>query len=159
MNYVVPAGGAANDVRFFFFFPAPGTPLTGSGGGPLAGVESFEAAGAGVLDSRIFVLLAGVASAKISALLGKELGVKDILECAAVARMALTKRILFFCLFGASDRLGRALVVAPSICGVAGSASSFFLLTSDMPGSVIGHTNPVRGVYSGRCLRRLSRDD
>lgn len=134
-------------------------PLTGSGGDPLAGTESFETTGAGVTDKRIFALLAGVASAKISALLGNALGVKDTLECAAVARIALTKRILFFCLFGASDRLGRELEEVPSICGVATSASSFFLLSSDIAGSVIGHTNPVRGVYSGRCLRRLSRDD
>jgi len=73
---------------------------------------------------------------------------KDILEWAAVVLMAFISNILFCCLLGTSVRFswgmsGSAMGSAPLDSA---SDAPFLCESSNMDGSVTGHTKPVRGV-------------
>lgn len=130
-------------IRFFFFFPAPGSPL-----GPSCDINALDDScgiGAGVADERI-VVVTGV-SGSFSAGCATDDAVNDILECAAVVLIAFRSSMLFFCLLGASVRFSGGTWGSPVASISVDSASALFLLvSSDSVGSVIGQMNPVRGV-------------
>lgn len=98
--------------------------------------------------------VSGVSGGTLSVTGVKRLEAKAMLECAAVARIALSRSILFCCLLGPSDPLVRLRFAmggsdSSRWLGAAGSSSSalrFLLAFSEMEGSTIGQTNPVRGV-------------
>jgi len=150
------AGGAASDVpvRFLFFLPPPAGALAGSSGvGALCmifGVVPWDELGPGVAEERRCV--AGVSAGAFSALIAKALEARDIFECAAVARMAFRRSMLFCCRFGAPGELGtfrfnEAIEDIPSSGFMASSAAvRFFVVSAEREGSVIGHTKPVLGV-------------
>jgi len=76
------------------------------------------------------------------------LEVKDIFECAAVARIALKRSRLFCCLFCPA---GGLLTLAPELGASPESAFSssevrFLLTPSEIDVSTIGHTKPVLGM-------------
>lgn len=72
---------------------------------------------------------------------------KDILEWTAVVLMAFINNKLFCCLLGTSVRFSWGMSGSAVESALVGSASvSFFCKSSDMDGSVTGHTKPVRGV-------------
>lgn len=103
--------------------------------------------GAGVKEDRRFA--AGVSDVVLSAPGAKALETRDIFECAAVARMAFKRSALFCWRFGASEEL-RTLrfneEIAASSALVSSSDVLFRAFSSCTDGSMIGHTNPVRGV-------------
>jgi len=72
--------------------------------------------------------------------------------------MALVSSIVFWCRFGASVRLS---CVDAGADRLEVSPSSFVApLASEgaIKGLATGHVKPVRGVYSGRYIRRVSKD-
>jgi len=95
--------------------------------------------GAGVGEDRIVVVAeVSAAATKLSVVCTNE---KDVLEWAAVVRMAFISNQLFCCFFGASLRLSLELSVRLN-----SSSTACLLVGSSMDGSVMGQTNPVRGV-------------
>ena len=91
--------------------------------------------------------------------------VNDCLACMAVVRIAFTRSILFcFRLRALGDTLGFRLelasVSAPSFCCASSASPSElrFLLPSGADASLTGQTNPVLGVYAGRCVRKESNE-
>lgn len=132
------------DIRFFFFFPPPAGPLLASS----VPVDPFAAGsggawGAGVTEDRI-VVVTGVSAITTSIPWAEKFVVNVIFEWAAVVFIACRSSILFCCLFGISDCFAS--------CGISASSSSmesdcrFLLVSKTAEGSVIGQTNPVRGV-------------
>jgi len=117
--------------------------LLGSRGDKIGtfGAGSWEV-GAGVGEDRL-VVVAEVSATKLSVVCKNE-DEKDILEWAAVVRMAFINSQLFCCLFGAS-LLGTSEVVSVSVRLNSPSTACLFV-GSSMDGSVMGQTNPVRGV-------------
>lgn len=71
-----------------------------------------------------------------------EVVVKDIFECKAVARIALTKSMLFCCFLGSS--VGLACEMTEEASPV--SVSRFLEPSSAVDESTIGQTKPERGV-------------
>jgi len=142
----VVAGGGAKEVRFLFFLPLPTGPLLGSGDivGTF-GTGPWEV-GAGVGEDRIVVAAEVSATVtKLSVVCTNE-DEKDILEWAAVVRMAFINSQLFFCLFGASLRLSFGTSEVVSLSVRLNSSTACLLVGYSMDGSVMGQTKPVRGV-------------
>ena len=110
------------------------------------GTGSWEV-GPGVGEDRIVVAAEVSATAtKLSVVCTNE-DEKDILEWAAVVRMAFINSQLFCCLFGASLWLSFGTSEAVSLSVRLNSPSTACLLVgSSIDGSVIGQTKPVRGV-------------
>jgi hypothetical protein len=110
--------------------------------------------GTGVAEARTPVPCAGVWSGTLSVVVaGGSWDGNDVLECAAVVRIALIKSILF-CVFLGAAPCTLALVgllcfpdrLARSCSGEGSSPTRLLLGSSANAGSSIGHTNPVRGV-------------
>ena len=122
-------------------------------------VPLCDVLGAGVAEERPAVAVAGVSGTADSD--GAVGIVKDCLAWRAVVCIAFTSRLLFCFLFRELDEtLGLWPVIvsdkAPSTCcrGSGWSSDGRFLLASVASFSVaslIGQTNPVLGVYAGRC--------
>lgn len=116
----------------------------------ILGVILWDELGPGVTEERVCV--AGVSAGTFSALVAEALEASDIFECAAVARMAFRRSMLFCCRFGAPGVLGtlrfnEAIEDIPSSGFVDSSpAVRFFVVSAGSEGSVIGHTKPVLGV-------------
>jgi hypothetical protein len=109
------------------------------------GTCSWEG-GAGVGEDRIVVAAEVSATAtKLSVVCPNE-DERDILEWAAVVRMAFINSQLFCCLFGASLRLSFGISVASLSVRVNSPSTACLLMGSSMDGSVMGQTKPVRGV-------------
>jgi len=159
------------DALFFFFFPPPLKALADTGSceaeanGPLGNFEVGVAceAGAGVVEERPALADIGVSGTLLSeAVVGS---VNDWLACIAVVRMAFIKSMVF-CLFFPPVEVscifffaGISVNNVSDDCVAGGSSSdSRFLPSSAVAASLIGHTNPVRGVYAGRCCRSISSE-
>lgn len=132
--------------------PAP----AGARGGASRGVEAtgggldVTGVGAGVVDDRVPEAVGGTSAGVGSTESINALDVKDIFECAAVARMALKRSKLFCCLFCPGGGL-LTLTLAPvseaspeSACS--SSEARFLLTSSEIDVSTIGHTKPVLGI-------------
>lgn len=109
------------------------------------GTGSWEV-GAGVGEDRIVVVAeVSTTATKLSVVCTNE-DEKDILEWAAVVRMAFINSQLFCCLFGASLRLSCGTSEGVSLSVRLNSSTACLLVGSSMDGSVMGQTKPVRGV-------------
>jgi len=103
-----------------------------------------------VTEERAYV--AGVSAGTFSVLVANALEASDIFECAAVARMAFRRSMLFWCRFGPPGGLGtlrfnEAIDDTPSSgFAVSSPAIRFFVVSAGSVGSVIGQTKPVLGV-------------
>jgi len=142
--------------RFLFFFPPPAGALAGGGScgvgafGGAFGVASCEAGG-GVAEERIPCNATGVSGGMLSVLRGTAFDEKTVFKCAEVARIAFSKSMLFCCFFGAPNGVvtlffGGSDVPRSPIAENSSSRLRFLFVSSDIVGSMIGHTNPVRGV-------------
>jgi len=112
------------------------------------GVETLETVGAGVTEVRL-VDGAGASGGTLSVARANALVESATLECAAVARIAFMRSILFCCRFEVPEVVACTFVVdsAEMSCVVREVIPScLLLLSSDIEGSTIGQTKPVRGV-------------
>jgi hypothetical protein len=124
--------------------------------------------GAGVAEDRPIVAEAGVSGTIASDVAVGS--VKDLFACKAVVRMALNIRALFCVRFAfacpaevllslLTEALLRACVAADVSAMLPSASRPRFLDASVVVvASLIGQTKPVRGVYAGRCCRRVSRE-
>ena len=125
--------------------------------------------GAGVAEDRPTVAEAGVSGTALSdTAVGS---VKALFACNPVVRMAFTINMLFSLRLAAACPAGVMLslfvdvslrvcvAVGVSAAGVLSESRPRFLDVSEVvPASLIGQTKPARGVYAGRCCRRVSRE-
>lgn len=154
------------DVRFFLFLLAALEVLEGadSWDTEAAILELGLAcdAGAGVAEERPALADTGVSGTFVSeSAVGK---VNDWLAWMAVVRIAFINKVLF-CLFFAPFGVTRAFFLvgisvnnASDACGVEDSPSASRFFSSAGTASFIGQTNPVLGVYAGRCWRNMSSE-
>lgn len=94
---------------------------------------------------------------------------KALFACKAVVRMAFKRSIVFCFLLppplaaaelaaGFEEASGRLCAASGSSVGVSLSSPRFLVPSAVAVASLIGQTNPVRGVYAGRCWRRVSNE-
>lgn len=124
-------------------------------GGCSSVVEPLEALGAAPVGAGpgvagIPVVTTGVSERTVSAFCVNILDESARFECRAVARMAFIRRAVFCCLFGVPEEsVAFGFSSGPSRDARTEGASSvlcFLLDSSEMDESMMGQTNPVRGV-------------